>query len=90
VEWLLTLCTTEDEAKARASEALIHRLRFEAGTIPGVESERRIGWRAAHDWARSPNAGAIVSLRRGLNIFAGRGAPRIRPARARTARERRG
>ena len=71
VEWLLTTCATEDEAKARASEALIRGLRVEAGTIPGVEPRKRIGCRAAHDWAQSSNAGAIMSLRRRLDVFAG-------------------
>ncbi|HKN28681.1 MAG TPA: hypothetical protein VJY34_12660 [Roseiarcus sp.] len=71
VEWLLTPCATEDEAKALASEALIRGLRVEAGTNPGVEPKKRIGWRAAHHWAQSSNPGAIMSLRRRLNVFAG-------------------
>jgi hypothetical protein len=71
VEWLLTLCATEDEAKASASEALIRGLRVEAGTIPGIKPERRIGWRAAHHWAQSSNAGPIMSMRRRLNVFPG-------------------
>ncbi len=62
---------TDSEAKACASEALIRGLRVEAGTLPGVEPEVRIGWRAAHHWAQSSNAGSIMSLRRHLNMFAG-------------------
>lgn len=71
VEWLLMCCATEEEAKARASEALVRGLRVEAGTIPGIEPEVRMGWRAAHAWAQSSNPGAIMSLRRRLGIFAG-------------------
>ena len=70
VEWMLTPCSTEDEAKARASDALVRGLRVEAGTIPGVEPRVRIGWRKAHDWAQSSNAGAIRNLRRRLGEFA--------------------
>jgi hypothetical protein len=70
VEWTLTPCATEDEAKARASDALIRGLRVEAGTIPGVEPTVRIGWRQAHDWAQSSNARAIRSLHRRLGVFA--------------------
>ncbi len=70
IEWLLTHCETEDEAKACASRALIRGLRVEAGTVPGIQPRERIGWRAAHDWAQSSNDGAIMSLRRRVGMFA--------------------
>ena len=70
VEWLLTPCETEDEAKACASRSLARGLRVEAGTLPGVEPRARIGWRAAHRWAQSSNAGSIISMRRRLGEFA--------------------
>ena len=70
VEWLLTPCETEDEARACASRALARGLRVEAGTLPGIEPRQRIGWKAAYDWAQSSNDGAIMSLRRRLSMFA--------------------
>ncbi len=71
VEWVLTACETEDEAKACASKALIRGLKVEAGAVPGSGQRTRIGWRAAHDWAQSSNDGSIMSLRRRLGAFAG-------------------
>ena len=68
---MLTPCATEDEAKARASEALIRGHRAEARTLAGVEPKKRIGWREARHCAQSSNTGAIMSLRRRLNVFAG-------------------
>ncbi len=70
IDWRLTSCATEEEAKAFASQALSCGLRVEAGTAPGVTPHRRIGWRAAHDWAQSSNEGAIKSLYRRLGAFA--------------------
>ena len=71
IEWVLTACATEDEAKVCASQALVRGLRVEAGTIPGIEPRKRIGWRAAQRWAQSSNDGSIMSLRRRLSVFAG-------------------
>ena len=70
VDWRLRECDDEEQAKAYASGALSRGCRVEAGTAPGVRPQRRIGWRAAHDWAQSSNAGSIMSLRRRLSEFA--------------------
>ncbi len=70
VDWRLTECAGEEDAKAYASGALARGCRVEAGTTPGVRPERRIGWRAAHDWAQSSNDGSIMSLYRRLSEFA--------------------
>jgi hypothetical protein len=63
VDWLLTPQVSEEAAKAFASRALARGLRVEAGTLPGIEPKVRIGWRAAHPWAQSSNANAIMGLR---------------------------
>ncbi len=70
VDWRLTECAGEEDAKAYASGALARGCRVEAGTAPGVRPERRIGWRAAHDWAQSSNDGSIMGLYRRLSEFA--------------------
>ncbi len=70
IDWRLIECADEDEAKAYASGALSRGCRVEAGATPGVRPERRIGWRAAHDWAQSSNDGSIMSLYRRLSEFA--------------------
>ncbi|HTR13472.1 MAG TPA: hypothetical protein VMI72_09540 [Roseiarcus sp.] len=70
VEWSLTPCASEDEAKALALTAIARGLRVEAGTAPGVLPRSRIGWRAAHHWARSEKPGSIVDLKRRLAEFA--------------------
>jgi hypothetical protein len=69
VEWLLLPCETEEEAKEHASRALVRGMRIEAGTVPGIEPRVRIGWPAAHHWAQSSNAGAIMGLLRRLSEF---------------------
>jgi hypothetical protein len=71
VEWILTTCATEEEAKVHASKALVRGFRIEAGTVPGVEPRIRIGWPAAHHWAQSSNGEAIMSLRHRLAAFCG-------------------
>src|SRR5271157_37582 len=58
VEWLLTPCETEDQAKACAARSLARGLRVEAGTLPGVEPR-------AHRLARRAPLGPIVE--RGLD-----------------------
>jgi hypothetical protein len=70
IEWLLTACSTEDEAKALASKALVRGMRVEAGTVPGVEPKVRIDRLEAHHWAQSSNGDAIMGLRRRLASFA--------------------
>jgi hypothetical protein len=70
VEWLLIPFATEEEAKEHASKALVRGMRIEAGTSPGIEPRVRIGWPAAHHWAQSSNAGAIMGLLGRLSEFA--------------------
>ncbi len=70
VEWLLTACATEDEAKALASTFLGRGFRIEAGTVPGIEPQVRIAGPAAHHWAQSSNSRAIMGLRKRLEAFA--------------------
>jgi hypothetical protein len=70
IDWRLTECVDEEEAKAHASGALSRGCRVEAGTAPGVRPVRRIGWCAAHDWAQSSSDGSIMSLYRRLGEFA--------------------
>ena len=70
VEWLLTACATEEEAKEHASKALGRGMRIEAGTVPGIEPSVRIGWPASHHWAQSSNGQAIMGLLRKLREFA--------------------
>jgi hypothetical protein len=70
VEWMLTSCATEGEAKALAEKALMRGLRVEAGTVPGVEPRARIGSRAARPWTQASKEGSIMDLRRRLAEFA--------------------
>ena len=70
VEWLLTACATEDEAKALASTYLVRGFRVEAGTVPGIEPRVRIAGPAAHHWAQSSNSRAIMGLRERVAAFA--------------------
>jgi hypothetical protein len=70
VEWLLTACATEEEAKEHASKALGRGMRIEAGTVPGIEPSVRIGWPASHHWAQPSNGQAIMGLLRKLREFA--------------------
>jgi len=70
VEWLLSACATEEEAKSVAAKALARALRVEAGTVPGIEPRVRIGARTAHQWAQSSSENAIMGLRRRLATFA--------------------
>jgi hypothetical protein len=75
VEWRLSTYDSEAEAKVHASRELVRGFRIEAGTLPGVEPKRRIGWPSAHDWAQSSNDFAIMNLRRrlaGLPLGVGR------------------
>ncbi len=70
VEWLLTACATEEEAKEHASKALGRGMRIEAGTIPGYRA-------AGQDrLARIASLGAIVQWAGDHGPFAE--APRIR------------
>ncbi len=70
VEWLLTACATEDEAKALASTFLGRGFRIEAGTVPGIEPQVRIAGPAAHHRAQSSNSRAIMGLRKRLEAIA--------------------
>lgn len=70
IDWRLTECADEEQAKAYASGALARGCRVEAGTVPDVHPARRINWLAAHDWAQSSNGGSIMNLYRRLGEFA--------------------
>jgi hypothetical protein len=70
VEWGLTPHASEEEARRFASDALVRGFRVEAGTIPGIRPEVRIGWRFVQHWAQSEDENSIMGLRRRLAVFA--------------------
>jgi hypothetical protein len=70
VDWRLTSCATEEEAKAFAADAISSGCQVEAGTAPFGEQGRRIGWREAAAWAQSAEGASVRVFDRSLDSCA--------------------